>query len=237
MLLIIVALQNDTQIQKVQAQDIGLGDVIFEETTTETQVNSFFMDELGYIAIKLHLILAQKDIEIVSYEGDVLTTIKKLEELTKTDIIELLNLSTNKEEALARYLSDTNRELQKWDIISTYIRQEMGILKWDMESCLIEKDISDRAYFDAIERYDQDIMETSLEDSIRYENCVATNRIQYNAKIWILNKLIFYLGLLQKKYDVLFVKQDIVTQNFKIFRDNILSDLEQIDTLLQQYTF
>lgn len=113
----------------------------------------------------------------------------------------------------------------------------MEIFKGDMQSCIIEKNISDKAYFDAIERYDQDIMETSLTDSIGYENCVAENRIQYNAKIGIMNKLVFYLGVLQKKYDMLFAKQDIVTKNFKIFRDNMLPDLNQIDELIQQYTF
>ena len=63
------------------------------------------------------------------------------------------------------------------------------------------------------------------------------NRIQYNAKASIAEKLVFYLGLLQKKYDVLFAKQEILAKNFEIFRDNILPDLNQINQLLQQYKF
>lgn len=69
----------------------------------------------------------------------------------------------------------------------------MGLLKAEMESCLIEKGISDKTYFDAIERYDQSIMEAALKESIQHENCVSTNRIQYNAKASIANKLVFYL--------------------------------------------
>jgi hypothetical protein len=80
-------------------------------------------------------------------------------------------------------------------------------------------------------------MEASLNESIQHETCATENRIQYNAKTSIARKLVFYLGLLQKKYDVLFAKQDIVAQNFQIFRDKILPDLNQIDALLQQYKF
>ena len=117
------------------------------------------------------------------------------------------------------------------------MKQEMVFLQADMQSCLIEKNISDKAYFDAIDRYDQSIMQTSLTDSIAYEICATKNRIQYNAEIGIANKLVFYLGLLQKKYDILFAKQEILAKNFEIFRDGILPDLNEIDILLQQYKF
>lgn len=237
MAITMLTLQNSSQMQEVQAQEIGIGDIIFEDDGSTIITNNFLMNELSYTIIQLHLILAEKGSEMGNYESETLTTIKKLEELTKTDIIGLLDVSSSKEEALAKYLSESNKELQKWDAIAAYIKQEMEIFKGDMQSCIIEKNISDKAYFDAIERYDQDIMETSLTDSIGYENCVAENRIQYNAKIGIMNKLVFYLGVLQKKYDMLFAKQDIVTKNFKIFRDNMLPDLNQIDELIQQYTF
>ncbi len=73
------------------------------------------------------------------------------------------------------------------------MKQDMQLLKSDMNACLTEKNVSDKAYFDAIDRYDQSIMETSLNDSISYENCAAENRIQYNAKTSIVQKLVFYL--------------------------------------------
>lgn len=237
MIITILALQSNSEMQGVQAQEIGIGDIIFEDNTTSIRANDFLMNELSYTIIKLHLILTEKMTEISDYEWETLTTIKRLEELSKTDIIGVLDVSVNKEEALAKYLSDSNKELQKWDAIAAYIKQEMEIFKGDMQSCIVEKNISDKAYFDAIERYDQNIMETSLTDAIGHENCVAENRIQYNAKIGIMNKLVFYLALLQKKYDMLFAKQEVVTKNFKIFRDNMLPELNQIDELIGQYTF
>lgn len=219
------------------AEDVGVSDIVFEEETTQSVEHGFLINELSYTIIKLHLTLAGKNIETVNYQGETLATIKRLEELTKTDVVALLNLSTNKEEVLAKYLTECDQELQKWDTISAYMKQEMDILKSDMEACITDKGISDKAYFDAIDRYDQNIMDVSLNDSIKYENCAVENRIQYNAKTSVARKLVFYLWLLQKKYDILFAKQEIVTQNFTIFRDKILPDLNQINELLKQYTF
>jgi len=219
------------------AQEVWLGEVIFDDITTENIQQNFLMNELSYTIITMHFRIAKKDIEINDYQWETLATIKKLEELTQTNIIEILDISPNKEEALNKYLNECTQNLQKWDTIAVYMRQEMALLKLDMESCLIDKNISDQAYFDAIERYDQDIMETSLIDSIEYETCATENRIQYNAKTGIARKLVFYLGLLQKKYDLLFAKQEILAKNFEIFRDNILPDLNELDQLLQQYTF
>ena len=222
---------------KPHAQEIGVWEIIFEEKAQDTIDHGFLTNELSYTLIKLHLTLAGKDVESVNYEWETLTTIKKLEELTKTDVIQLLNSSADKKAALAKYLTECDENLKKGENISTYMKQEMALLKMDMQSCLADKDTSDKAYFDAIDIYDQDLMETALNDSITYEQCATENRIQYNAKTEVARKLVFYLWLLQKKYDVLFNKQEILAENFKIFRDNILPDLNEIDSLLAQYTF
>ncbi|HBB03745.1 TPA: hypothetical protein DCZ39_02450 [Patescibacteria group bacterium] len=108
MLTIIIAFQNTSH-----AQEVGVGDIIFEENTAEVITHGFLINELSYNITKLHLFIAEKNIEATNYEGKTLMTIKRLEELTKTDVIGILNLSTNKEEALAKYLSDCNQELQK----------------------------------------------------------------------------------------------------------------------------
>jgi len=42
-----------------------------------------------------------------------LELIKTLEELTKTDVIEILNLSPDKQAALAEYLTDCDKNLQQ----------------------------------------------------------------------------------------------------------------------------
>ncbi|SRR5574344_1000508 len=220
-----------------QAQETGIGDVIFEKQSPERMGHGLLINDLSYTAIKLHLLMAGKDFQMINYQGEVLETIKQLEKLTKTDVIATLDIAQDKEEALARYLNDCEEKLQKGDTTSTYLKQEMNILKSDMEACIKDKEISDKSYFEAIDKYDQKIMDISVTDSIKYEQCAIENRIQYNAKTSIAKKLVFYLGLLQKKYDILFEKQDILTKNFSVFKDNILPDLNEIDDLLKQYDF
>ncbi len=107
----IITLISFQKTYKAQAQEVGLGDVIFEEATP--LANNILMNELSYNVIKLHLTIAEKNIETANYEGETLATIKKLEELTKTDIIEVLNISVNKQDALAKYLNESSQTLEK----------------------------------------------------------------------------------------------------------------------------
>ncbi|MEI6672575.1 MAG: hypothetical protein WCL02_04430 [bacterium] len=188
----ILGIQDISQAQEIQKENIGIGDIIFIPSPENIE-NNFSIDEVSYSIIQEHLTIAGIDIKTSNYQEETLMTIKKIEELTKTDIIGILNISTDKKEALAKYLHECDENLQKGDSISAYMRQDMNILKQDMQACIDEKNITDKAYFDAIDRYDQKIMETSLKESISYENCAIENRIQYNAKTSIIQKLVFYL--------------------------------------------
>jgi len=96
-----------------QAEEIGIADIVFEEQNPQWIEHGFLINELSYTAIKLHLLVAGKDLELINNQGEVLETIKRLEELTKTDVITILDLAENKEEALTKYLADCQQELQK----------------------------------------------------------------------------------------------------------------------------
>ena len=109
MFMVIIAFQNTSQAQ----QEVGIGEVIFADTADTITPQGFLINELSYDAVKLHLSIAEKNIDEKNYEGEVLATVKKLEELTKTDIIEVLNVSVNKEQALTQYLTDCDQQLQK----------------------------------------------------------------------------------------------------------------------------
>ena len=232
-----LALQSWSHAQEIEKGQVGLWPIIFEEQTQPEQTHALFINDISYTLITLHLIIADKDIELLDYQGETLATIKTLEELTKTDVIQLLNISADKQKALSDYLTQCDQTLKKWDSISTYMKQEAEILKLDIESCIKDKNVTDKAYFDAIERYDQDNMEISLNQSIASETCASQKKVEYNANIGIARKLVFYLGVLQKKYNLLAEKQEILAKNYQIFRDGILPDLIQIDELLQQYKF
>ena len=221
--------------QSMKEEQVWLDDVIYDTQTPGDISHGFIIDEISFDIIRLHIGIAGKEIQNNPYWSETMTVIKNLEELTNTDIIGLLDTSTDKKEALARYLANCQENLQKWESISAYMKQEMVLLKDDMQSCINQKSMSDKQYFDALSNYDQNIMEIALNESIWYEKCATENRIQYNAKVGLAQKLVFYLGLLQKKYDLLFEKQDTITKNFEIFKNNILPDLNKIDALLKQY--
>ncbi len=228
----IFMLQNSVQAWEVE--EPGLRTILFEENS-ETIIHKCTIHELWYTLIKLHTLVAGKNLVKINYQWEELEAIKNIEELTKTNIIQLLNIADNKQEALSEYLNTVYRELNKWDTIAAYLKQEMEIIKSDIQAYNIDKQISDKMYFEAMNMYDQKIMEISLKESIQYEKYSSEKRIQYNAKASIINKLVFYLWLLQKKYDILFDKQEILAKNFEIFRDNILPELNEINALIHQY--
>lgn len=109
----VIAFQSTSIVAKVQ-EEAGLGTVLFEDTKADAvAAQTFLINELSYKTIEIHMNIAGKNIETNDYEGETLATIKRLEELTKTDIVELLNISTDKQEALAKYLTECDQELQK----------------------------------------------------------------------------------------------------------------------------
>ena len=63
MLTVIVAFQNTSQ-----AQNVGVGDILFEKNPTDIVTHGFLMNELSYTIIKLHLFAAGKNIEAANYE-------------------------------------------------------------------------------------------------------------------------------------------------------------------------
>ena len=87
--------------------------MVFEDTTTSEITHGFLINDLGYTLIKLHLTIANRDLQLADYQGEALENIKKLEELTKQDIIETLYLAEDKQAALSTYLETCNHELQK----------------------------------------------------------------------------------------------------------------------------
>ena len=70
--------------------------------------------------------------------------------------------------------------------------QELSLIKLDMNSCTVDKTIADKLYFDSINSYDQKTSEQALQDSMANDACASQKRIEYNAQIYLLNKLTFY---------------------------------------------
>jgi len=52
------------------------------------------------------------------------------------------------------------------------LKQDIAILKSDMNDCLSEKSLYDKQFFESINLYDQNYMDESLQKSIAAQNCV-----------------------------------------------------------------
>jgi hypothetical protein len=214
-----------------------LGTVIYEEpqVTTET-TSSVLLNNLSFEAIKIHLSLG-KIISDVNPEGDALVTLKTMEELVKTDIVEALGLSDNKQETLKQYLTQSQEYLGKGISIITFMWQELSFIKLDLNSCTVDKTNTDKLYFDSVNNYDRSSSEQALEESIKNDACASQKRIEYNAKVYLLDKMTFYQGLLQEKYDLISAKQDTLISHFDVISDNVLTELQTINDTLKRYQF
>jgi ABC-type proline/glycine betaine transport system substrate-binding protein len=62
----IIAIQHTIHAQ--EEEDIGIGQVIFADKEAIIQEDSFLINELGYNIIKIHLSIAEKNIETINYE-------------------------------------------------------------------------------------------------------------------------------------------------------------------------
>lgn len=113
--------------------------------------------------------------------------------------------------------------------------QEIENKTREMESCTNEKKVSDDAYFKSITYYDQQGMIEALNTSAGYNTCIATARLEINAKNAIITKLRMYHDLLQTKYNFLSENQETLIKNINVMDSKILQELNNINETLKQY--
>jgi len=221
------------------AQTPGLWGVIYEDKTTTiasaSPVN--LINQISFDIIQIHLMIAGENIQWTEYESQLLSITKQVEELTKTNIISILELSDDKQKALQTYITDTQDALQKWDMLMIYSRQDLNIIQSDLKACTVEKNMADKAYFDGLNTYNQTDMDTALQTVVQNDTCISQKRIEYNAKLAIVNKLAVYLGFLQDKYNIIFAKQDLIVNHFDVIKNDILAQLNEINQVLNRYNF
>ena len=217
-------------------EPVGVGTVIYQDATADTTtiVAPTMINNLWFEAIQIHLDLANITGE-ANPEGWELLTLKTIEDLVRTDIIQALSLSTDRQATLQKHLSDSSNAIEQWAGLIAFINQEISLLQLDMNACTVDKNTADKLYFDSVNNYDQTMAQSALQDSIRNDTCASEKRIEYNAKTYLLDKLTFYAGLLQSKYDLVSTKQDMLINHFDVISDTVLQELQQINTALDTY--
>lgn len=73
-----------------------------------------------------------------------------------TDVIALLDQAVDKSVIVDDYLSDTRVLLDRVSVQSNYTSLRLGLLTTSMQQCLTDKELADRAFFDAINANDDE---------------------------------------------------------------------------------
>lgn len=223
----------------VSAQTVSVDTIIYQDGSAAVNaqnMQTILPNNIAFETIKIHLRLANQTNDI-NPEEDSLATLKQLQELTQTDVIEWLSMATDKQKMLSDYLGQSNIALEKWDTLISFLKQELALLQLDMKACLVDKTIADKAYFDSVNSYDQSGSQQAIQTSIANDTCASENRIQLNAKTYLLNKIVFFTSVLQQKYNLLFKEQDTLISHFNVISDTMLQKLNTINETLKSYQF
>ncbi len=224
-------------VSAVSAQGIGITNIIYQNgAPAENNIQSILPNNIAFETVKLHLGLTRLTSSI-NPEEESLATLKELENLSKTDVIGWLTIATDKQKMLTEYLTQSSTTLQKGDTLISFLKQELALLQLDMRACLVDKSISDQAYFDSVNIYDQSGSQQAIQTSIASDTCASQNRIQSNAKTYLLEKIVFFTSVLQQKYNLLFNNQDTIVNHFDVISDSMLQKLNLINETLKTYQF
>ncbi|MEI7563079.1 MAG: hypothetical protein WCJ39_05370 [bacterium] len=220
-------------------QTVGVGEVIYsspqnESLTGEVQQKTSYM--ISIQAIHQHLFLANISQEIPQ-QGSLLLHLKTVDLLVQTDILQDMEVSTDKQDTLQKYLQECEKAINESQIDISYLEQTLPLLKIDMNTCISNKNAADTQYFKSINRYDSQESDLVLQQSIANDRCASEKRIQYNAKSYLLSKLSFYTSTLQAKQKLLSDEQDMIINHLESIKTDILQKLTDINAMLQSYTF
>lgn len=160
---------------------------------------------------------------------------QRLQELVLVDIIRLLQISDNREETMRIYLTQCSDMLQRAGILINDFNSDIEDLDADVQICAAQKSDADKRYSQALSMNDQKSIDVAVADSQKWQTCVSQKRIEASAKQGILNKISYYTAVLQRKYDYMFTRQDLIVKYFPIMEEQLLETLQGITTELGAY--
>jgi hypothetical protein len=104
-----------TLVSAVSAQTVSVDNIIYQDgsTTANMQnIQTILPNNIAFETVKLHLRLASLTSNI-NPEEESLVTLKQLQELSQTNVVEGLSIATDKQKMLSDYLSQSNTALEK----------------------------------------------------------------------------------------------------------------------------
>ncbi len=214
---------------------------ILQKDSSQTNIHTDLLEISSYIYnISLQQIQIWNKFETNKWYNsetnpEVLEILAKLKYYAWIDIITLLDISRDKPKTLQDFLSQANHTIETSDYFRNNLELEINDNISQLENCSKQKSLSDKSYFQALEKEDLTTMDISINQSKESDKCISTNRIESNSKQAILDKMTFLTNTLAEKYDFLYKKQDIIIANFETIKANISQELSQITDILKQY--
>jgi len=174
------------------------------------------------------------DIQDKQSEG-LLSLTQEIQWSIVSDIVAVLDQSPNKSEVIQIYLDSTHELLVRAYTELDRAALRINVFRGLMESCLIDKNLADSLFFDAVHNNDDIQAQINLEDSLRASGCATDYRVQLNALQTQYNKLLFYVTILQDKYNYIDTHRINIEQYFFVLKPELLRDLTAIASQLQSF--
>lgn len=223
----------------------GIQQIIYTDPVqqTESQQNNneiYSASTLWYTLYTIHMTIGIW-LPISSWNFLDLNYVQLINELRNTmlyNVMDLLEFEQDKWKIMNQYLDVLDSSLIKSDFALMNIEEEMSLLTYNITSCSVSKRAADKTYVDSINSlYEPQFMNESLQESIKYGECISDNKIQYNAKKILSDKIAFYRSLLKIKYDYLFANKDLIVDHYVMIKNDLLQRLLNLKTTLQKYDF
>lgn len=193
-------------------------------------------NELSIELINSHIKFWNHNMDFNENWSTILWTIKNLKYLLTLNVAQEMDMTENKEKYLNDYLNNIAETLhianQKIDELDTKISE----FDSKMQVCLTQKESSDSDFFYSLEINDDLRMQDAVKSSIENWKCIWENRVEVNYRKVLLSTTSYYNTLLQKKYNYIFPKKDIIITHFDLMKDSLLEELFWTrDALLKNY--
>lgn len=161
--------------------------------------------------------------------------VDKAQELINIDTIELLDWTSNKLVVLESHLKQIEISLDKMQTQIELLKDFWDERRSDATNCENLKKNADSMFFQWVKSNEVDSINEWLNESVINWPCYMKNRTLSNAYMVLYDKLGFYKVVLQKKYNVITANQDMILQNFEMFRNNNLEKLISIRNELSNF--
>jgi hypothetical protein len=171
----------------------------------------------------------------LSEESGLLALIGAVQFSITTDIVTILDQAIEKGNVISDYLWDTRVLLDRVDTHNVNTSVRLELLTNSMQQCLSDKEIADRAFFDAVNANDDTSAALWLQNALIAGACATQYRVQLNALKVQYDKLQFYTEVLQKKYDYIDIQKEYIEKYYAVLRPDLLKELTAIASSLQSF--